>query len=402
MMHWLLFGYVGLLPLLLFILVCGDRPAFEGTWMARVHNFVFGGGCFDSLLAVIGKVFGERGSNACAAAEAYCCGRPNPCLQVFYLAIVGGTYFSISSTSLHYIPGYYLGAWHRYAGQGAVLFGIILFLMTGFCDPGTINAATLGRHTSVFPFDNVIYYEKECSTCKIPRPARSKHCSICNRCVARFDHHCGWMNNCIGENNLRYFLGFLIWHVILCWYGVYLLGAILLGEIQDRNVMRTVTFYYGTSAKDVYPQIVQWLVIFYSAQVLMMIFLSVVSILLVSFTGYHIYLVVMNTTTNETYKWDDYQRWQAEMAWSKILAEESEKSDKGKAEVANKSVRKSGLLGFFSKSHTRLPSKPKPSSFKNDNVYNRGFFANAGEVVYPLSSRSKVPSRPSRRTKKKQ
>lgn len=86
------------------------------------------------------------------------------------------------------------------------------------------------------------------------------------------------------------------------------------------------------------------------------------------------------------------------MAWSKILGDQSKKSDKEEAESANKSAHKSGILGFFNKNRTNLPPKPKPSSFKKDNLYNRGVFANAAEVVYPRSSRTKVP--PSRRTKK--
>jgi hypothetical protein len=35
-------------------------------------------------------------------------------LQVFYVAIIGGTYFIIVQTSFQYIPGYYVSVLHRY------------------------------------------------------------------------------------------------------------------------------------------------------------------------------------------------------------------------------------------------------------------------------------------------
>ncbi|BBN05701.1 palmitoyltransferase ZDHHC4 [Marchantia polymorpha subsp. ruderalis] len=389
--QWLLIGYAGLLPFLLFVLLCGDRPSFEGTCLERTHHFIFAGGCCESLQYLIFKLFGEIGSRTCSSVEQYLCDRPNPILQLFYLSILGGSYFAIASTSLQYIPGIYVSEWHKYAGQAAVLVGLLLFLLTSFTDPGVINSTTLQKHISSFPYDGVIYGEKkDCSTCNVSRPARSKHCSICDRCVARFDHHCGWMNNCIGEKNLRYFLSFLIWHVILCWYGAVLLGAILLGEVEGRNVVRAISYYYGSPStlREVYPHVLQWLLTFYSTQVLMMVFLLVVSILLAGFALYHIYLVVVNTTTNETYKWDAFQRWQADVAWKKIL-DESRKAAADRPESGEKVSRKCGLFSFLFRRHPKTPPKPAPSAFKRDNIYNRGMLANLAEVIFPLSQRNR-------------
>ena len=51
----------------------------------------------------------------------------------------------------------------------AVAVGILLFLLTSFCDPGTIKADNVSQYLSAYPYDNIIYTEKECSTCKIPK-----------------------------------------------------------------------------------------------------------------------------------------------------------------------------------------------------------------------------------------
>ncbi|CAL6271991.1 unnamed protein product [Bathycoccus prasinos] len=38
-------------------------------------------------------------------------------------------------------------------------------------------------------------WERLCVTCKIVKPAGTKHCQIAKRCVRRFDHYCPWMGN---------------------------------------------------------------------------------------------------------------------------------------------------------------------------------------------------------------
>jgi hypothetical protein len=125
----------------------------------------------------------------------------------------------------------------------AVAIGALLFVLTSFSDPGTVTAENVSQYLSAYPYDGIIFEEKECSTCKIARPARAKHCRICDKCVARFDHHCGWMNNCIGEKNTRYFVAFLVWHFLICLYGAVILGFILAGELKERKVVYILTGY---------------------------------------------------------------------------------------------------------------------------------------------------------------
>lgn len=49
----------------------------------------------------------------------------------------------------------------------AVGVGVLLFLLTSFSDPGIVTAENVSKYISAFPYDEIIYVEKECSTCKI-------------------------------------------------------------------------------------------------------------------------------------------------------------------------------------------------------------------------------------------
>ena len=57
---------------------------------------------------------------------------------------------------------------------------------------------------------------KECTICKGVKPPRAHHCSKCGRCVMRMDHHCPWVGNCIGLKNMKFFILFLVYALILC------------------------------------------------------------------------------------------------------------------------------------------------------------------------------------------
>ncbi|KAK1582471.1 hypothetical protein Q3G72_015344 [Acer saccharum] len=387
---WLLVCHGLITALVVVSFLCGQWPIFQNTPIQRIHHFLTFG-AYDYFLRCVGYVLGEKGTNAILSVEYFCCDRPNPILQIIYLSILGGTYYFIASSSFKYIPGYYLSEVHRYLSLLGIAIGVVLFLLTSYTDPGTVNAENVSQYIAAYPYDNMIYTEKECSTCKILKPARSKHCSICDRCVARFDHHCGWMNNCIGEKNTRYFMAFLLWHFFLCLYGTVALGLILAGRLKELKVVYILTVYYGieNSFLSLTPHVVQWLLGAYNTQILLMVFLSIVSLLVGGFFGYHANLCRTNTTTNETFKWQDYISWQRKIKEAKASAAALKASINGMSSESKPPESK--WKAFF----RRSPLEEAETVVKN-NMYDKGIIHNIWEIISPLSTR-----RPFSQTKSK-
>nr|CAD1833828.1 unnamed protein product [Ananas comosus var. bracteatus] len=380
--QWVLVAH-GLITLLVVVsFLCGQWPIFQGTFVERIHHFLTFG-AYDYFLRFVALIFGSRGRDCFLTVEHYCCERPNPILQLGYLAIIGMTYFIIAKSSFRYIPGHYIGEVHRYFSMVAVGVGVVLFLLTSFSDPGTVTAENVSQYLAAYPYDNIIYAEKECSTCKITKPARSKHCSICDRCVARFDHHCGWMNNCIGEKNTRYFIAFLLWHILICLYGAIFLGLILASQLKERNVIYILTVYYGieNSFSGLFPHVVQWFLGSYNTQILLTVFLVVVAMLLAGFFGYHVHLCLTNTTTNETFKWQDY------ISWKKKLNEAKASAATLKASIHAVNGGGKSPLSKWKLCCRRAPPQQSEEEVIKNNVYDQGVVSNIYEILVPLSER---------------
>eukprot|EP00899_Mesostigma_viride_P006860 jgi/Mesvir1/16175/Mv08440-RA.1 len=423
--------YLAVIALFLLIMLFGESETFSGTWVQKAHVFVTSG-ALEWGEWLVGRLCGSYGTRFVQSATQICCDSPNPALQIFYLSIVAAAYYVFHDQTFPYIPGAHLSGIHRFTIPGTVLLAQVTFCLTSFLDPGTLTSQNVSAQRDIYCFDHMLYNPKVCDTCGIPRPARSKHCSICNRCVARFDHHCAWMNNCIGAKNTRYFLAFLVVNVFMCAYGVYVAVAVLVGQVKDRAVLQAVFEDKGGHEILVSQSmsiLVQWLLLHFSLLVLTAVFLFLAGLLMVSFLGYHLWLVARNLTTNETYKVKDYKEMYREKlrnarqeAASHASAAESpsiQKGGGGAPENESMQVRKqehgtilrqrSYSIIHMGEQSPRVrsslsASSPSTSSHGGgggggsgghrysvtlspyENVYDNGLWDNFAEVLFPLST----------------
>lgn len=65
--------------------------------------------------------------------------KPNPVIQILYIVIAGGGYYVYVITAfLKYIPGMYIGGWHRWVGSVLMFACYFSFYMACTVDPGII------------------------------------------------------------------------------------------------------------------------------------------------------------------------------------------------------------------------------------------------------------------------
>ncbi|KAH8353950.1 hypothetical protein KR067_005948 [Drosophila pandora] len=132
-----------------------------------------------------------------------------------------------------------------------------------------------------------------CEKCKIIKPDRAHHCSVCSCCVLKMDHHCPWVNNCVNFYNYKFFVLFLGYALVYCLY-------VAFTTLHDFVQFWKVGAYENNG---------------YSAQgqlngggmgrfhILFLFFIAIMfAISLVSLFGYHIYLVLVNRTTLESFR----------------------------------------------------------------------------------------------------
>ncbi|GAA5836028.1 hypothetical protein JCM9279_002167 [Rhodotorula babjevae] len=122
-----------------------------------------------------------------------------------------------------------------------------------------------------------------CRTCQAYKPPRAHHCRQCKRCVLKMDHHCPWVNNCVGYGNYGHFCRFLFFVDIACAYHLWMIST---------RAFHSLAFSVDPSTF----QIVM-LVLNYTACVPVIIAVGVFSL-------YHLWSVLVNTTTIEGWEKD--------------------------------------------------------------------------------------------------
>eukprot|EP00252_Welwitschia_mirabilis_P025576 TRINITY_DN8054_c0_g2_i1.p1 TRINITY_DN8054_c0_g2~~TRINITY_DN8054_c0_g2_i1.p1 ORF type:complete len:184 (-),score=20.39 TRINITY_DN8054_c0_g2_i1:236-787(-) len=173
--------------------------------------------------------------------------------------------------------------------------------------------------------------------------------------------------------------------------------AIIIGQWKEQRLAHILTVYYGieNSFTQLAPHFIQWALGFFHTHVLLVIFLAVLSLLLAGFFGYHVYLVMTNMTTNETFKWDNYKMWHLSVTQGREGAEQMhhgtrcdvtmEQDCQGNSDLDDSKCRFLNLDIRINKLYARWKSKRHCSL--PGNAYDKGMMHNIREVVYPLSCR---------------
>lgn len=198
--------------------------------------------------------------------------------------------------------------WFTKTTAAIVVFMPYLFLyLSCATDPGYITPQNHAYYMSLHPYDHALFHPgNECRTCRLLKPARSKHCDICKRCIAVADHHCVFINSCVGYGNHHWFLLLLFSTSILTLYGG-LLGLSLLAT-------RMKLFFPEWSLWPPKEMDIQRYLIIWGLGLHGNIRMGATTLLALLTTPlvwglflYSVYLVYCGTTTNESMKWSDYR-----------------------------------------------------------------------------------------------
>lgn len=135
---------------------------------------------------------------------------------------------------------------------------------------------------------------KWCDTCRIWRPPRTSHCATCNNCVRRFDHHCPWLGNDIGLRNYRSYFCFVSFATI---------SEILVIAISVIVVHWSTQHFREEHPTEGYAASIRRALNGPIAVNIVLVILAFLAMLFTGgLTGFHVYLMMNNVTTAESFK----------------------------------------------------------------------------------------------------
>ncbi|GAB1315657.1 palmitoyltransferase swf1 [Madurella fahalii] len=294
---------------MVFVTFFGRLPALRRTPIAWLHRVIWVH-LPNGVLGLDQRLSGGRVTASCVRFGNYMMYDKHPTILIFFIVLlVGG--------EVLYLPAAWprIGLLIKTTGTIAMLLPYLFLYLSAFTDPGYITPANHTHEMARYPYDFSLFNPgSECSTCRLLKPARSKHCSVCKRCIAKNDHHCIFINNCVGAKNQHWFILLLLSTAVLTLYG---------GILGIHLMTSRMRFYFPHWALLPWRandgqgmSFTQWLVIWSwgmqtgVAMGAVTLLALMTSPLVWGLLGYHLWLVYCGTTTNESMKWSD---WQADM-----------------------------------------------------------------------------------------
>lgn len=392
---YLILGVILLLSSIALIVLLGDLPNYRGTILHKLNQLLVDRVAHKITLqfTTLDKRFfnGYLSSDESLRRLGWIAGWIIP---VFYLAVFSRclafffqyTYPQILklSSEVNWTLRYWIFI------LPPILLNYGSFFLAVLSDPGYMLESIDKEHVNIskiqseFPYDDLIFFKVDCSTCKFVKPARSKHCSNCDKCVLMFDHHCIWLNNDVAYYSYRWFLLFLFSTCFIFLYGGYLSYYSLKLEIQiSKDIPKTITAaplllkYWRLIKNTTFANEISGILL-----LLCMFLFPAVSF----FLGETLWSVYLGVTTNETAKWD----------YINLLVQN---------EMLYEFIPRNGDANVFLILNTRLPNGTiqfikledrKP--FNNDtgghlrriknwddmnNVYDMGFWKNLHQRLFP-------------------
>jgi hypothetical protein len=180
---------------------------------------------------------------------------------------------------------------HKYIGCVVFVACFGSWRLTSKASPGFVTAKTFKQYDH-YPYDHLLFVpNRRCQSTNLIRIPRSKFDRIkYKRIVPRYDHFCGWVYNTIGGENYRWFLLFLLIHVVMCGYGSTVCMLLFRGEIKEKRLLE-VTFFDRSTGDEVQSNwfiVSQYLFAQRTAECSAMLIMFVMAIALGMFLGYHV------------------------------------------------------------------------------------------------------------------
>lgn len=311
--------------------------------------------------------------------------------QVMYFILILGTCSVLGTIGYELVKQTtHVPQWQKYSGYVMLVAYISSWIKAHNTSPGYITEHNMVRYDN-YKYDDVLFVNKICPTLGIRKLARSKYDRFTDRHVARYDHYCGWINNTVGEENYRYFLMFLVMHIVPSLYAAIMCYRLLKGEIIE-NIVWDAIFYDGDTAKQVeaerlkYFLVVRFLIKNYWPLCLAMIVVTTIVVRLTPFFMFHIYISANGMTTNEYYKWKQIRKHHPQ----KYIGFEGASKNGTVGENAKKKVK---AKTSYSSHATTTTSPDSRSGSVPTNIYDLGCFENFKEIFQPRSLRIDALSR---------